>query len=210
MNKLTVLVCPLLLLSVALLRAEEPADGEGWVRLFNGKNLEGWKANERPEQWKIEDGAIVAHGERSHLFYVGDDNFRNFHFKAAVMTKPGSNSGIYFATKFQDEGWPEQGYENQVNISQGDPVKTGSLYNVVKIFDPPAKDNQWWTQEIIVRGKQITVKVDGKTLYEYVEPEGVEGPRRLQPGTFALQAHDPGSTAYFKNIMVKRLDDERR
>ncbi len=208
MKKALVWALPLVLVSFSLVVAEEKGD-DGWKSLFDGKTLEGWKASERPEQWKVVDGAIVAHGERSHLFYM-DDEFEDFHLKADIMTLPGSNSGLYVCTKFQDGGWPEVGYETQVNNTQGDPVKTGSLYNVVKIFQANAQDNKWWTQEVIVRGKSIRVLVDGKVLYEYVEPDGVTGTRKLGKGTFALQAHDPGSTAMYKNIMVKKLEKEDR
>ena len=121
------------------------------------------------------------------------------------MTKPNANSGIFFHTKFQPDGWPADGYEMQVNNSQGDPVRTGSIYNVVKNFVPPAKDNTWFTEEVMVKDKQITVTVDGKVLFEFVEPDGVTGTRKLSNGTFALQAHDPGSEVRYKNIRVKRL-----
>jgi hypothetical protein len=192
----------------------QESQADGWIKLFDGGSLNGWKASEHPEQWKVEDGAIVAGGPRSHLFYIGSDEsqpaeFVNFHFKADVMTSPGSNSGIFFHSKYQSAGWPDLGYESQVNNTHGDPVKTGSLYYVVKIFDSPAKDNIWWTQEVIVDGKRITMKVDGRTLYEYDEPEGVKGPHKLSRGTFALQAHDPKSVTLYKNVMVKRLPDTK-
>jgi len=190
--------------------ANARAEEAGFESLFDGKSLAGWKANENPESWKVTDGQIVCHGPRSHLFFIGSDaaqpaSFKNFDFKAEVMTKPGANSGIFFHTKFQSEGWPAQGYEMQVNNSQSDPVRTGSLYNVVKNFLAPAKDDAWFTEEVIVEGKRITVKVDDRTLFEFVEPDGVTGTRKLSNGTFALQAHDPGSVVYFKNLRVKRL-----
>lgn len=186
------------------------ADEAGFEPLFDGKSLTGWKVNESPQSWKVEDGKIVCHGPRSHLFYVGPDaakpaDFKNFHFKADVMTRPNANSGIFFHTRFQPDGWPAVGYEMQVNNSQGDPVRTGSIYNVVKNFVPPAKDDTWFTEEVIVKDKQITVLVDGKVLFEFVEPDGVTGTRKLSSGTFALQAHDPGSEVHYKNIRVKRL-----
>jgi Domain of Unknown Function (DUF1080) len=202
-------------LSVAALLAAgvqaEDSKSDGWIKLFNGKDLTGWKANELPEQWKVEDGAIVAHGKRSHLFYVGNDpnsppEFKNFHFKAELMTEPKANSGIYFHTKFQPDGWPSTGYECQVNTSHGDPVKTASLYNVVKNFEAPAKDNEWFTEEIIVEGKHIVTKVNGKTIVDYTEPDSVERKfPKLDKGTFALQAHDPGSTVRYRSIEVKPL-----
>ena len=81
---------------------------EGFVSLFDGKTFHGWKtAVEHSNTWKIEDGALVARGDRCHLFYMGDSKpFKNFELKAEVMTEPGSNGGIYIHTKYQENGWP--------------------------------------------------------------------------------------------------------
>jgi hypothetical protein len=195
------------------------AEEAGFETLFDGKSLAGWKASENVDSWKIADGAIVCHGPRSHLFYVGGDpakpaEFKNFHFKTEVLTKPNSNSGIFFHTKFQPEGWPDQGYEMQVNNSFArDPVRTGSIYHYVKNFNAPVPDDAWYTQELIVNGPSMTVIVNDKKLFEYVEPPGAsgaapgqaKGSHKLSNGTFALQAHDPGSEVHFRNIRVKRL-----
>ena len=69
-----------------------------WIVLFDGKSLEGWTPSENTDAWKIEDGAIVTAGERSHLFYSGDamdHNFKNFELSVDVKTRPGANSGVY-------------------------------------------------------------------------------------------------------------------
>ena len=205
-----ILAAVVLVTGLAGFTAMARADEASFESLFDGQTLAGWKANENVESWQVVDGAIVCHGPRSHLFYVGPDaampaDFTNFHLKAEVMTRPGANGGIFFHTAFQAEGWPQVGYEMQVNNSQKDPVRTGSIYNVVKIFEPPAEDDAWFTQELIVQGKRITVIVNGKMLFEFVEPEGVTGTRKLSHGTFALQAHDPGSEVHFRNLRVKRL-----
>jgi hypothetical protein len=197
-----------MLLAPAAVRGEE---NDGWVSLFDGETMKGWKASENKDSWSVEEGALVCKGPRSHLFYVGEEKpFKNFEFKADVMTKPGSNAGIYFHTKYQEVGWPKYGYEAQVNITHPDPKKTGSLYGVVDVSDPPAKDNEYWTQYIMVNDRHVVIKINGKTVVDYVEPEGKEPfsqdfERRLGEGTFALQAHDPESVVYFKNIKVKRL-----
>lgn len=188
-------------------RADEP----GFESLFDGKSLSGWKASENAASWTIADGQIVCHGPRSHLFYMGSDparpaEFKNFHFKADVMTKPNANSGIYFHTKYQETGWPTSGHEAQVNNTQKDPVRTGSLYNVVKNFEAPAKDGDWFCEEVIVEGNRIVIKVDGRTIVDHVEKtDEVKDGRKLSAGTFALQAHDPGSEVHYRNIRVKRL-----
>ncbi|QDV65033.1 3-keto-disaccharide hydrolase [Crateriforma conspicua] len=193
--------------------ADSPSGSdEGFVALFDGQSLDGWKVSEEnPDSWKVEDGKLVCEGPRAHLFYVGElAPFKDFHFKAEVMTTPGSNSGIYFHTKYQPSGWPKYGYECQVNITHKDPKKTSSLYSVKNVDDPGLKDNEWYTQEIIVRGKEITLKVNGKVMVQYTEPSDQEAfsdsfERRLGEGTFALQAHDPDSKAYFRNLRVKNL-----
>jgi hypothetical protein len=188
----------------------EDKPGE-WKNLFDGKSFGGWKMNENKESWKIEDGAIVCHGERSHLFYVGEDKpFRNFELEAEVMTTPGSNAGIYFHTRFQETGWPRFGQECQVNVTQSDPKKSGSLYGVVDVPNPGLKDNEWYKTYIKVEGKHVVIRINDTVTVDYTEPEGKEAfsadfERRLGEGTFALQAHDPDSKVYFRNIKVRRL-----
>jgi hypothetical protein len=76
--------------------------------------------------------------------------------------------------------------------------------------DSPAKDNEWFTQEVIVNGDQITVKIDGKVVNEFTWPkdfkrQGSFAHNVLDHGTFALQGHDPGSEVHYKNIKVKPL-----
>ena len=195
-------------LCVPALAEDKPGE---WKNLFDGKSLDGWKINENKESWKIEDGKIVCHGQRSHLFYVGDDKpFKNFELEAEVMTTPGSNAGIYFHTKFQETGWPRFGQECQVNVTQSDPKKSGSLYGVVDVPNPGLKDNEWYKTYVKVEGKHVVIKINDKTTVDYTEPEGKEAfspdfERRLGEGTFALQAHDPDSKVYFRNIKVRRL-----
>jgi hypothetical protein len=187
-----------------------------WIKLFDGKTLDGWKASENPDTFKVENGTIVVNGPRAHLYYVGpvqNHNFKNFEWKADVMTTPGSNSGMYFHTEYQETGWPAKGYEVQVNNSHTDWRRTGGLYAIQDVKEAPAKDNEWFTQDIIVQGKHVTIKVNGKTTVDYTEPENPQRPkdmagRLISSGTFALQGHDPKSKVFFKNIMVKALPDK--
>ncbi len=200
-------------LSLTVAVAGVNAADDGFVSLFDGKSLDGWKINENPAGLKLEDGCIVVNGERAHVFYEGpvaNHDFKNFHFKAEVMTFKNSNSGIYFHTAFQKDGWPSKGYEAQVNNTHGDPKKTAGLYGIKDNFESPAKDEVWFTYEIIVEGKHIVTKIDGKVITDYTEAEGEKRPdsfkgRLLSSGTFALQIHDPGSKVKYRNIQVKVL-----
>jgi hypothetical protein len=206
---------PRLLLTTAVLVAgalfSRGAEVEpGFTSLFDGKTYNGWKmAEENQDNFTIEDGALVSHGKRCHLFYVGDPTpFKNFTLRVDVMTEPGANGGIYFHTKYQAKGWPKGGFECQVNNTHSDWKKTASLYDVVNIAQSPAQDNKWWTQEITVQGNKVTVSIDGKKVFEYNELPGTEAgkdfERKLSEGTFALQGH-PGAIVRYKNIRVKRL-----
>lgn len=188
---------------------------DGWKTIFDGKSFDGWKKTENMNSWKIVDSNLQCVGERSHLFYVGEDKpFENFEFECEARTQPGSNAGIYFHTRLQEEGWPKYGYECQVNITHKDPKKTGSLYGTVNVgaedLEGVVKDNEWYKTYIKVEGKHIIIKVNDKVTVDYTEddqqkPFSKDFERRLGKGTFALQAHDPKSVVAFRNIKVRRL-----
>jgi hypothetical protein len=184
-----------------------------WVSLFDGKSLNDWKVGNNASTFSVDSGMIKVNGNTAHLFYEGPVNnhtFKNFEFKAEVMTKPHSNSGIYFHTQFQDSSWPQIGYEIQVNNSHTDWRRTGSLYGIDDVKEVVVTDNVWYTEYIKVVDNRVIVKINDKTVVDYTQPGNVPPPDKKGPinssGTFALQGHDPGSTVYFKNIMVKVLD----
>ena len=188
----------------------------GFTSLFNGKDFTGWKLS-NPDSWSIENGAIKANGTAGHAYYDGpfrNHLFRNFELKVDIMTRANSNGGVYVLTEYQEKGFPRKGFEIQVNNSYvKDRVKSGSLYHVQDVLDDsPAKDDEWFTEHIIVKGDTITVNVNDKQVVEWKQPAdwngGREGPGRsiTGPGTIAFQAHDPNSTVYYRNVRIKPLD----
>jgi hypothetical protein len=195
------------------------AADEGWVSLFDGHSLDGWRASENQGAWKVIDGCLAADGPRSHLFYQGPvsgASFRNFELEAEVMSQPLANSGIYFHTAYQEKGWPAKGFEIQVNNSatgEGayrERKKTGSLYGVRNIYKAMANDGEWFKLHIAVRQKNVQVRLNGMLVVDYTEPtpapaypEGRD--RAIGSGTFCLQGHDPGSKARYRNIRVRPL-----
>jgi hypothetical protein len=185
----------------------------GWVSLFDGKTFNGWKYSENPGTFSIEDGSIKVAGVRSHLYYDGplmNHDFKNFEFKAQVMTKPGSNSGIYFHTVYQDKGFPDKGFEVQVNNSHTDWKRTGGLYDIKDTREVYVGDNTWYTEYIRVEGKHVIVKVNDQVVTDWTQPEDFVPAKNhvgriISSGTFALQGHDPKSIVYYKDIMVRPL-----
>jgi hypothetical protein len=135
--------------------AGKTAPDEGWVSLFNGKDLTGWKLHPEPNPrailtvipkevggklaayhaktqdgaevplWRVEDGILIGSGPASHLFSERGD-YENFHYRIEAMINDRGNSGAYFRTAF-GPGFP-QGYEAQIDATHSDPVRTGSLY----------------------------------------------------------------------------------
>jgi hypothetical protein len=183
-----------------------------WIELFNGKNLDGWKISENPGSFTVEDGVIKVAGPRGHAFYmgeVGNHDFKNFEVMVELKTMPKANSGIFIHTEYQESGWPNKGYEIQVNQSHSDWRKTGSVYSFQDVKETYVQDGEWYTEHVIVNGDKITVKINGKTINEYDESEvrtGDLGDKKLSSGTIALQAHDPESVIYYRSVKIKLLD----
>jgi hypothetical protein len=201
------------LVSVPLL-----AGDEAWIPLFNGRNLDGWRPSEHTDAWKVRDGQIVSDGDRSHLFYTGRD-FRNFELEVEAMAQSACNSGVYFHTAFQETGFPVKGFEVQINnTATGEGTyrerkKTGSLYGIRNVYKQFIADGEWFKMNVLVRDKNVQVRLNGMLVVDYTEPTppvippGREAGRFLDYGTFALQCHNPGSVARFRSVRVRPLPD---
>lgn len=185
----------------------------GWQLLFDGKTLNGWKASENPGVFTVQDGVLVVFGKRSHLFYTGPvagADFRNFELSLDIKTFPKANSGVYFHTQYQETGWPEKGYEVQVNNTHKDVKKGAGLYAIKDNLEAPAKDGEWYTMRIKVEGKRVQTFVNGRQIVDFTEPTPAAPPekmagRKISHGTFAIQGHDPESKVMYRNIKVRVL-----
>ncbi|HEY7499322.1 MAG TPA: DUF1080 domain-containing protein [Vicinamibacterales bacterium] len=180
----------LLLALAASFQPKAPAVEPGFTSLFNGKDVTGWKISGSPESFSVRDGAIVASGPASHAYYDGafrNHRFRNFELRIDIMIRPGANGGVYVLTEFEQEGgnerasgrFPSKGFEVQVYNGTGGP-RTGSLYHVVDLDESLVKDDEWFTQTIIVNGDTIVVKINEKQVVNWTQPgldRGARGTR---------------------------------
>ena len=187
-------------------------DSEGFTLISDG-SWTGWKVNESQASWSLADGGFKAQGERSHNFYTGPlAPFKDFELKVDVKTAPNSNGGIYIHTKYQDSGWPWGGYETQVNQTQGDWRKSGSIYSVQDVkadkLEGAVRDNEWYTHHVIVKGNRVQIFLNGKLINDFTEEAGRKAgkdfERKLSEGTVAFQAHDPKSVVQYRNVRVKK------
>src|ERR1017187_2349889 len=209
--------------SLAVAGLSAAAADDGWVELFDGHSLQGWRPSENKASWKVVNGQLAAAGPRSHLFYDGPvkgANFRNFELEVDAMARPGCNSGVYFHTAYQESNFPQKGFEVQIANTAGgengymERKKTGSLYGLRNVYKQFIADDQWFKIHVAVRGKNVQIRLNGMLVVDYIEPtpavipDGGERERFLDRGTFALQCHNDGSHAFFRSVRVRPLPDD--
>jgi hypothetical protein len=220
MTKLSLWIVGLAFLSMwTELPAADNTPPEGFVALFNGTDLSGWKglvgnpksrAAMSPEQlaaaqekadermrahWKVEDGALVFDGKGDSLCTAKD--YADFEMYVDWKIKKGGDSGIYLRGSPQVQIWDN-------------PVGSGGLYNNQKNPSKPTEnaDNpveEWNTFFIRMVGDKVTVKLNGKLVFDNVTMENYwERDKPIYPtGQIELQNH--GNTLYFKNIYIREL-----
>jgi len=182
--------------------------GGGLVKLFNGKDLTGWKKHpDDKANWEVVDSTLVGTGPAGHLFSERGD-YANFHFRIEAKINDKGNSGQYFRATYA-KGFPP-GYEAQINSTSGDPIRTGSLYpdqltseNERKetiVREQLVKPDEWFTQEVIAVGNHIVIKLNGKTTVDFLDER-----KRYAKGHFAIQQHNDGSVVSVRKAEVKEL-----
>jgi hypothetical protein len=200
------------LIAVPAPAADDAKSGAtGFVALFNGSDLTGWKTHpdDKETKWEVKDGAIVGTGKAGHLYSERDD-YQNFVYRMEAKINDHGNSGQYFRAKYA-KGFPP-GYEAQINSTHRDPIKTGSLYpafnrqltpeerSKIVVTEMLVKPDEWFTQEVTANGNHIIIKVNGKQTVDFVD-----GNNTYTKGHFAIQQHDPGTVITVRKVEVKEL-----
>jgi hypothetical protein len=177
-----------------LLTDAELADG--WIALFDGHSLFGWKAHSKAD-WQVKEGAIVVtSGERGLL--CTSVQFDNYVLKADFRAVKGTNSGFFLRTA------PVVGMNDittkcyELNIAPPDnPFPTGSFVGRQKAKEVPEKAGQWQSFEVTLDDGQATVKLNGELVLQYSDPKPVGR------GYIGLQLNS--GQVEFKNIKLKPL-----
>jgi hypothetical protein len=172
---------------------------DGFVPLFNGKDLTGWKTpSERDDNWRVENGVLIGTNPTAANFSLCPterDDFADFHLRVEARCSDGNFSVVRLPN-----------YMVFINSNNQNSAKTGSLEaaltkweRVVTVREPPVPANQWFIMESIVRGTKIVVKVNGRTTANYAAPE-----RRCERGNIALAVNKTGCVE-FRKIEIKEL-----
>jgi hypothetical protein len=181
--------------------AQQPDPKKGWIPLFNGKDLSGWKPRAadppKPNGWKVVDGVYINTPPSTDI--VTEREFYDFDLYAEVKLTETTNSGLYLRDK----------YEVQILNSFGKPLSDnmcGSLYRRLAPAVNGCKPvGEWETFEVTFVGRRLTVLHNGKKLHDAVDvgPKGTgaSSERPDGPGPLRLQGdHDAIS---FRNIRIR-------
>ena len=194
------------------------AEPDGFVPLFNGQNLAGWKTHpSQPNGWGVTDGVLVSESGGPSYLYSEQDDFTDVHVRAEVRINDAGDSGI-FVRASNRPAFPASrpnnptGYEAQICTLDGGVrgTKTGGIYCIANNFshvgavkrvdEVLARGGEWFTFEQIVKGNEITVIINGRQVTRYVDDRWL-----CRMGCIALQRNNRNTKVEFRKIEVKRL-----
>ena len=140
-----------------------PAEVEqGWIALFDGKTLFGWKANNRETNWRIEDGVIVADAGPAGLLCTTSE-FADYELRCEFRLSAGGNSGIFLRTLFEPKEVTSDCYE--LNMCDSHPAfPTGSLVGLIKPETPVSGEGRWLEYRVKCQGRTIEVLLGGQPV----------------------------------------------
>jgi 3-keto-disaccharide hydrolase len=194
---------------------------EGFTPLFDGKSLDGWQGSK--DGYVVQEGCIVSQPRGSgNLATVKE--YGNFHMKFEFKLTPGANNGIGIRVPTEELGQrldpAYKGMEIQILDDASDRYKDikewqhhGSVYGVVAAKTGALKPaGEWNSEEIIARGKQITVILNGQTIVDAdVEKASANGTidGKEHPGLKRDSGHicfcGHGAEVWFRNMQIKGL-----
>jgi len=192
------------------MRAPEIADRDdgswveaGPVRLFNGRNLDGWEPIEkdRPLKWRASGGILEVAESGPNANLATRAKFWNFRLHTECRLPTGGNSGIGLRGRYEvqvidDYGRPPDAHSN------------GSLYSrIAPSLNASLPAGAWQSYDITLIGRELTVVLNGKKIIDRGWVEGLTAmahdPYEGEPGPISLQG-DHGPVAY-RNIVLTPL-----
>jgi hypothetical protein len=191
------------LLGIAAFQYADKASGQagdGWIALFDGKNLDQWEAAATPEvSYAIEDGAVVARkmDPKKTAFLVSKQKYKDFQIVAEFWVSDDANSGVFIRCDDPKKPGAKTCYECNIFDKRPDPsYGTGAIVYHAEVNPMPKAGGKWSTMEITAKGRDLTVMFDGKKTAQARSGMHVEGPIALQYGV---------GTVKFRKVAIKPL-----
>jgi hypothetical protein len=173
--------------------------GDGWKVLLDGKSMDGWN-KVGASNWHVADGAVVADkmGDKDASFLVTNDKYKDFQLHVEFWASDDSNSGIYMRCADPQKLTDRTCYEANIFDQRKDPTYgTGAIVHYVEVDPMPKAGGKWNTFEITVKGRSITVMLNGQKTAELKQND------LLSEGQIGLQ-HAAG-TIKFRKVAIKPL-----
>jgi hypothetical protein len=178
----------------------------GWVSLFNGKGLTGWKAHGQ-ERWTVDDGEIHGVAVTKEYGYLSTEKtYGDFEMKAKFKAEGSGNSGVFYHSTL--DGVDIKGVQVEVDPHPG--MHTGGLYESAGrgwLIQPSAAAEKalvvdgWNDVRAVVRGPHVQTWVNGVPAVDYTDPSP-----KYTDGLIALQLHAGGEGRMrFKDIVVREI-----
>ncbi|WP_235296608.1 3-keto-disaccharide hydrolase [Portibacter marinus] len=171
------------------------------IKLFNGKNTEGWLPIGMASQWKVEEGVLV--NEKAGANLVTSQSFNDFKLHAEFRYPEGSNSGIYLRGRYEVQIADNAGSEPSDILFAG-------IYGFLTPSEMAAKEaGEWQTYDITLIGNRVTIVANGKTVIQDQAIPGITGgaldSNEGEPGPIVLQG-DHGPVEFRAIIITPRVD----
>jgi hypothetical protein len=186
----------------------DPAE-EGFVKVFDGKSLAGWKVMGKAEGFTAKDGVLRSEGAKGGNWIVLDKEYGDYILKLDWKVSKGGNSGVFIRCKTEGNPW-ETGYEVQILDDETRDIEhcTGSLYGYFAVSKrPDTTPDVWHKFEIRCLGPKITIISDGQTIVDVDQSKNEKSKDKPVKGYIGLQ--DSHSTAghyiEFRNIRIKEV-----
>jgi hypothetical protein len=178
-----------------LLSREELNDG--WLKLFDGQTLFGWKANSNAN-WTADGGAIKADsGEPGMLMTTVP--WGDYELKLEYRLSKGGNSGVFLRSAFEPKNPAADCYE--LNFCDSHPeYPTGSIVGRQKATRTVSGEGDWKSVRVRVDGPHIEAEFDGEPAVEFND----ESPSALAGGLIGLQMN--GGSIEFRNVTLRPLE----
>ena len=169
---------------------------DGWIALFDGETLFGWKDTKKGgANWRVADNVLEADAGKVSILRTTTE-FDNYELKVDFLTTQKTNSGVFLRMRHKPGSVATDCYE--LNIADpSNPFPTGSFVKRNKV-EVEEKNDQWRTFHVTVLGDQVTVKLDGETVNEYVDTTGVKR------GYIGLQFNK--GPIKFRNVVLRPLN----
>ncbi len=205
------LVSVFILIFLMPLAAAQAASKNGWVSLFDGKDLNGWKKNGE-EKWVVDRGAILGVSNIGKYGYLTTDKtYSNFKLRLRFRCETKGNSGVFTRSKITGDS-PKTGPDIVGMQVEVDPTRhTGGIYESGGrgwVAQPTAEGERairpcrWNKLEILAQGNHYVTRLNGKQIVDFTDSAP-----KFTDGVIGLQLHTGGGVSIrFKDIYIQELN----